>query len=111
MESRQLSHNNQFTHMIQTLRAIEPTNSPDYKPNARCAYHSNSLGHYTNNCGTLSNKIQDLINEGEIKSNPPESPVVITAPMPSNDKIDLRLDGRTFGSLDLLSFASSFLFV
>src|SRR3954466_10840210 len=115
MESRQLSHNNQFTHMIQTLRAIKPTKSntyiPDYKPNARCAYHSNSLGHYTNNCWTLKNKIQDLINDGEIKSNPPETPVVITAPMPSHDMIDSRLDGRTFGSLDLLSFASSFLFV
>src|SRR3954469_20226164 len=84
MESRQLSHNNQFTHMIQTLKAIEPTNSNTYyKPNARCAYHSNSLGHYTNNCRTLKNKIQDLISKGEINSHPPETPMVIPPPMPS----------------------------
>src|SRR3954471_10252190 len=96
MESRHLSHNNPFTHMIQTLRAIEPTNL-----NTRCAYHSNIPGHYQNNCWTLKNKIQDLINDGEIKFNPPETSVVITAPMPS-------LDGRTFRSLDLLSFACFF---
>ena len=74
------------------LGAIEPTNSntyiPDYKPNARYAYHSNIHGHYKNNCWTLRNKIQDLINDEEIKFNPPETPVVITAPMPSHDKID-----------------------
>src|SRR3954464_12731765 len=77
------------------------TSTPDYKLNTRCAYHSHIPGHYQNNCWTLKNKIQDLINDGEIKFNPLETPVVITAPMPS-------LDGRTFGSLDLLSFACFF---
>ena len=43
------------------------TASPRYNPNARCAYHSNSLGHDTNRCWTLRNKIQDLIEEGTLE--------------------------------------------
>src|SRR3954468_15832135 len=76
-----------------TLRDAPKNSNTYYKPNARCAYHSNSPGHDTNNCWTLKNKIQDLVNDGEIKSIPPETPVVITAPMPSHDMIDWRLDG------------------
>ena len=41
--------------------------SPRYNPDARCAYHSNSPGHDTNICWTLSNKIQDLIDEGAME--------------------------------------------
>ena len=37
------------------------TTSPYYHSNAKCAYHSASLGHDTNNCWALKNKIQDLI--------------------------------------------------
>src|SRR4051812_30649078 len=93
--------------MIQTLRAIEPTNSNTYyKLNARCAYHSNIPGNYINNWWALRNNIQDLIDNREIKFNSPETPTVITTLMPSHDKTDWRLDGQTFGSLDLLSFAS-----
>ena len=36
------------------------TTSPHYHPNARCTYHSEILGHDTNNCWALK-KIQDLI--------------------------------------------------
>ena len=43
------------------------TTSPQYKPNARCAYHSNSPGHDTNNCWALKNKVQDLIEAKEIE--------------------------------------------
>ena len=39
------------------------TSSPKYNPNVRCAYHSNSPGHDTDECWALKNKIQDLINE------------------------------------------------
>ena len=48
-----------------------PTNpnaaSPMYNPNARFAYHSNSLGHDTDSCRTLKYKIQDLIDEGALE--------------------------------------------
>ena len=37
------------------------TSSPHYHPNAKCAYHSDSVGHDTNDCWALKNKIQDLI--------------------------------------------------
>ena len=41
--------------------------APSYHPNKRCSYHSNSLGHDTNSCWTLKNKIQDLIDEGVLE--------------------------------------------
>lgn len=43
------------------------TSSPKHNPNARCAYHSNSPGHDTNNWWALKNKIQDLIDERVLK--------------------------------------------
>ena len=43
------------------------TVSPKYNPNARCAYHSDSPRHNTNDCWSLKNKIQDLIDEGAVK--------------------------------------------
>ena len=53
-----------------TLRA-HPRNpniaSPIYDPNKRCAYHSASPGHDTNECWDLKNKIQDLIDEGALE--------------------------------------------
>ena len=61
------------------------TSSPSYHPNARCAYHSNSPGHDTNGCWALKNKIQDMIDAKEIEFDPPETPNVITAPMPNHD--------------------------
>src|SRR3954470_5135052 len=74
-----------------TLRnpPIKPnTSAPSYKPNARCAYHSNSPGHDTNDCWPLKNKIQDMIDAGEIEFYHPKTPVVITTPMPNHKKID-----------------------
>ena len=58
------------------------TASPRYNPNARCAYHSESPGHDTNDCWALKNKVQDLINAKEIEFDLPELPNVITTPMP-----------------------------
>src|SRR3954471_23813306 len=60
------------------------TSAPSYKPNARCAYHSNSPGHDTNDCWPLKNKNQDMIDAGEIEFNHPKTPVVITAPIPGH---------------------------
>ncbi|XP_050874331.1 transcription factor ABORTED MICROSPORES isoform X1 [Lathyrus oleraceus] len=62
------------------------TTSPRYNPDARCAYHSDSPGHNTNDCWSLKNKIQDMIDAGEFELDPPETPNVITAPLPNHDK-------------------------
>ena len=43
------------------------TSAPTYHPNKRCAYHSASPGHDTNECWALKNKIQDLIDEGALE--------------------------------------------
>ena len=64
------------------------TSSPCYNPNARCAYHSNSLGHDTNNCWALNNKIQDMIEAKEIEFDPLETPNVITTPFQIITKIE-----------------------
>ena len=45
-----------------------PNRTPSrYNPNAHCAYHSDSPGHATEDCWTLKNKIQDLIEEGAVE--------------------------------------------
>ena len=62
------------------------TSSPKYNPNARCAYHSNSPGHDTNNYWALKSNIQDMIDNKEIEFDSSETPNVITAPMPKHDK-------------------------
>src|SRR3954466_10693647 len=64
------------------------TSACSYNPNARCAYHSDSPGHDTNSCWPLKNKIQDMIDAGEIEFNHPRTPMVITAPMHNHDKTD-----------------------
>src|SRR3954462_15395568 len=62
------------------------TSSPSYRPDATCAYHSNCPGHDADHCWALKNKIQDMIDAGEIEFDPPKTPNVITAPMPKHDK-------------------------
>ena len=49
------------------------TSSPNYNPDARCAYHCGSPGHDTNNCWALKNKVQDMIDAKEIEFDPPET--------------------------------------
>ena len=44
--------------------------APGYKYNASCAYHSNSPGHDTEDCGPLKHRIQDLIDEGVFEFTP-----------------------------------------
>ena len=43
------------------------TSSPNYNPDARCAYHSNSPGHDTDDCWMLKYKIQNLIDEAVLE--------------------------------------------
>src|SRR3954467_11756158 len=52
-----------------------PTNpAPGYKYHGRCAYHSNSPGHDTEDCGPFKHKIQDLIDDKTIEFHSPEEP-------------------------------------
>ena len=57
------------------------TSSPSYNPDARCAYHSGSPGHDTNDCWALKYKIQNMIDAKEMEFDPPETPNVITTPL------------------------------
>ena len=60
------------------------TSSPNYNPDAWCAYHYGSPGHDTNDCWALKYKIQNMINAKEIEFEPSETPNVITAPLPKH---------------------------
>ena len=62
------------------------TSSPHYHANAKCAYHSDSVGHDTNDCWALKHKIQDLIEAKEVEFDAPEKPNVISAPMPKHGR-------------------------
>ena len=42
------------------------------------------MGHDTNNCWALKNKIQDLIDAKEVEFDAPEKPNVISTPMPKH---------------------------
>nr|XP_025888955.1 uncharacterized protein LOC112942271 [Solanum lycopersicum] len=55
-------------------------NSKFYKPEQRCAYHSNSVGHDTKDCINLKHKIKDLIDQ-EVVSLKPVEPNVNTNPL------------------------------
>src|SRR3954468_19763662 len=59
--------------------SIPPNPTPRYKYNARCGYHSNSLGHDTEDCGPLKHRIQDLIGDDIIKFNSLEKPHMANA--------------------------------
>ncbi|XP_069149116.1 uncharacterized protein [Solanum lycopersicum] len=54
-----------------------------YRPEQRCAYHSNSVGHDTEDCINLKHKIQDLIDQ-EVVSLQPAAPNVNTNPLPNH---------------------------
>ena len=78
-------------HMLKMnmITLIEPhlnlkTSSPNYNLDARCAYHSSSPEHDTNDCWVLNYKIQNFIVTKEIEFDPLETLNVITAPMPNH---------------------------
>ncbi|XP_015068930.1 uncharacterized protein LOC107013563 [Solanum pennellii] len=58
-------------------------NSKFYKPEQRCAYHSNSVGHDTEDCINLKHKIQDLIDQ-EVVSLQPAAPNINTNTLPNH---------------------------
>ena len=49
-------------------------------------YHSDSVGHNTNDCWALKHKIQDLIEAKEVEFDAPDKPNVISAPMPKHGR-------------------------
>ena len=63
---------------------IPKTSSPNYNPDAICAYHSGSPGHDTNDYWALKYNIQNMIDAKEIEFDPPGTPNVITTPMPNH---------------------------
>ena len=80
------------------------TASPRYNPNSQCAYHSESPGHDINDYQALKNKIQDLIEAKEIKFDPPETPNVLTTPMPKYGQgVNAVDDDRFVSSVDELT--------
>nr|KYP31964.1 hypothetical protein KK1_047466 [Cajanus cajan] len=48
-------------------KKIDPPYPPWYKPEERCDYHSNSLGHSMERCKTLQFRVQGLIDAGWLK--------------------------------------------
>ena len=78
-------------HMLKMnlIAVIDPptnpkTSSPSYNPEARCAYHSDSPGHDTEDCWALKYKIQNMIDAKEIEFESAETPNMITAPLPKH---------------------------
>ena len=65
-------------------------NSKFYRPDQRCAYHSNSVGHDTEDCINLKHKIQDLIDQ-EVVSLQPAVPNVNTNPLPNHGGDNLNM--------------------
>src|ERR1051325_1953180 len=67
------------------------------KAHAKCAYHSNSPGHDTDDYWDLKNKIQDMIEAKEIEFDPSvETPNVINAPMPNHGKSSNAIDKNSY---------------
>ena len=65
-------------------------NSKFYRPDQRCAYHSNRVGHDTEDCINLKHKIQDLIDQ-EVVSLQPAVPNVNTNPLPNHGGDNLNM--------------------
>ena len=58
-------------------------NSKFYRPDKICAYNSNNVGHDTEDCINLKQKIQDFIDQ-EVVSLQPTTPNVNTNPLPNH---------------------------
>ncbi|XP_058732596.1 uncharacterized protein LOC131604125 [Vicia villosa] len=56
--------------------------SPSYNANARCAFHSGGVGHDTEKCIALKNKVQDLLDQKVIQFTP--VPNIVNNPMPAH---------------------------
>ncbi|KAK4728995.1 hypothetical protein R3W88_021983 [Solanum pinnatisectum] len=66
------------------------TSSRFYRPDQRCAYHSNSVGHDTEDCINLKHKIQDLIDQ-KVVSSAYDSPNVNSNPLPNHGGVTINM--------------------
>ena len=66
------------------------TSSKIYWPDQRCAYHSNSIGHDTEDCINLKHKNQDLIDQ-EVVSIQTAVPNVNTNPLSNHGGVNINM--------------------
>jgi len=66
------------------------TSSKFYRPDQRCGYHSNSVGHDTEDCINLKHKIQDLIDQNVV-SLQTVAPNVNNNPLPNHGGVTIIL--------------------
>ncbi|KAK4714504.1 hypothetical protein R3W88_020411 [Solanum pinnatisectum] len=66
------------------------TSSKFYRPDQRCAYHSNSVGHDTEDYINLKHKIQDLIDK-KVVSLQTVTPDVNSNPLPNHGGITINM--------------------
>ncbi|XP_049350430.1 uncharacterized protein LOC125815075 [Solanum verrucosum] len=66
------------------------TSSKFYRPDQRCAYHSNSVGHDTEDCINLKHKIQDLIDQNVV-SLQTVAPNVNSNPLPNHGGVTINM--------------------
>ncbi|KAK4738129.1 hypothetical protein R3W88_001826 [Solanum pinnatisectum] len=66
------------------------TSSKFYRPEQRCAYHSNSVGHDTEDCINLKHKIQDLIDQKVVSLQTVE-PNVNSNPLPNHGGVTINM--------------------
>lgn len=57
----------------------------NYNPNARCEFHSGSVGHDVGNCLDLKYAVQNLLDSKDTKFTPDNGPNVIQNPMPAHN--------------------------
>ncbi|KAK4733993.1 hypothetical protein R3W88_008254 [Solanum pinnatisectum] len=63
------------------------TSSKFYRPDQRCAYHSNNVGHDTEDCINLKHKIEDLIDQKVVSLQTVE-PNVNSNPLPNHGGVN-----------------------
>ena len=68
----------------------EDTSYKFYKPDQRCAYHSNSVGHDTEDCINLKHKIQESVNQ-EVVSLQTVAPNVNNNPLPNYGGVNINM--------------------
>ncbi|XP_070010905.1 uncharacterized protein [Nicotiana sylvestris] len=59
--------------------------SPSYQQGVRCAYHSGVEGHDTNNCWTLKQAVENLLEQGKIVLKDNDVPNVTNNPLPAHN--------------------------
>ena len=66
------------------------TSSKFYRPDQKCAYHSNNVGHDIEDCINLKHKIQDLIDQNVV-SLQTVAPNVNSNPLPNHGGVTINM--------------------